>query len=136
MILNLSTDVRNDQLQAIVNRLDAGAGPAKFLLYTGPKPAAGAAITTEILLGTCVLSDPSGTVSAGELTFSAISDDVSADDSGDIAWVRGVDSNDVWVLDMDASDEAGNGVAKFNTVTAQTGGIIQFLSGVLTAGNV
>jgi hypothetical protein len=135
MELNLSLATRNARLQALVDQLDSGSGAGKFLLYTGPKPAAGAAITTEILLGTCVLSDPAGVVDAGELTFLPISDDVSADADGDIAWVRGVNSDNVWVLDMDAGDEASDALVKFNTVVARTGGVIQLLSGVLIEGN-
>jgi hypothetical protein len=135
MELNLSLDTRNARLQALVDQLDSGSGAGKFLLYTGPKPAAGAAITTETLLGTCVLSDPAGTVDEAQLSFSPISDDISADADGDIAWVRGVNSEGTWVLDMDAGDEESDALVKFNTVVARTGGVIQFLSGVLTEGN-
>lgn len=135
MELNLSLDTRNDRLQVIVSRLDSGAGPGKFLLYTHPKPATGAAITTQTLLGTCELSDPAGTISGGELTFAPVTDDISADADGDIGWARGVNSSGDFVLDMDAGNAASDAVLKFNTVTARAGGVIQILSGVLIEGN-
>jgi hypothetical protein len=135
MELNLSTAIRNARLQVIVDALDSGAGAGKILFYTGPKPAAGAAITTETLLGTCLLSDPAGTIADGVLTFAPITDDISADADGDIVWARGVNSDNVWVLDMDAGNEASSAVLIFNTVVARIGGVIQILSGALTEGN-
>lgn len=135
MELNLSPDIRNARLQVIVDALDSGAGAGKFLLYTGPKPDPGAAITTQTLLGTCVLSDPAGTISGGELTFAPITDDIAADADGDIVWARGVNSDNVWGLDMDVGNAASDAVLKFNTVTARAGGVIQILSGALTEGN-
>jgi hypothetical protein len=135
MELNLSTAIRNARLQVIVDALDSGAGAGKILIYTGPKPAAGATITTQTLLGTCVLSDPAGTISDGVLTLAPITDDISADADGDIAWVRCVNSDNVWVLDMDAGNEASSAVLKFNTVVARAGGVIQILSGALTESN-
>lgn len=135
MTIALSTATRNARLQAIIDQLDSGSGPGKFLLYTAPKPASGAAITSQKLLATCTLSDPSGTVADGVLTFSPISDDLSADADGDIAWVRGVNSDNVWVIDTDAGDVASSAVFKFNAVTARIGGVIQILSGVLNEGN-
>jgi hypothetical protein len=135
MQLNLPTTIRNARLQVIVDALDSGAGAGKILFYTGPKPAAGAAITTQTLLGTCVLSDPAGTIADGVLTFAPITDDISADADGDIAWARGMNSDNVWALDMDTGNEASSAVLKFNTVTTRAGGVIQILSGALTEGN-
>lgn len=130
-----STSLRNARAQQIADKLDAGAGPGKLMLYTTPRPASGEAITTQTLLGTCVLSDPCGTIASGVLTFSPVSDDVSADATGVIVWARGVDSDNTWVLDMSAGTSGSGATLIFNNLAAQEGGLIQILSGSLTEGN-
>ena len=135
MPIGLSQTIRNARLQAIVDGLNGAATAGKFQLYTAPRPATGAAVTTQTLLGTCALSDPCGTVSAGVLTFAAISDDISADADGDIAWARGLDGDNNFVLDMGAGLSGSGETLIFNTVTARTGGIIQVLSGSIVDGN-
>jgi hypothetical protein len=103
--------------------------------YTGPRPASGAAITTEVLIGTVTFSDPCGTITNNVLTFSTISDDVSADANGDIVWARINDGDGTWVMDLDCGETGSGAEIIFNTVTARVGGVIQVLSGSLTEGN-
>ncbi len=138
-MLNLKLSIRTARLQLVLDALDAAATPGAIEFYTGPKPAAGAAITTEILIGTLVLSQPAGTITGDTLTFDAISDDISADADGDIAWARASDGNGVWVFDGDCAatgtPEAASALFVFNTLTARLGGIIQILSGALVEGN-
>jgi hypothetical protein len=136
MTIGLSTDTRTARMQALADKLDAAPTPGKFLLYTTPRPATGAAITSQTLLGTCVLSDPCGTVSAGVLTFAAISNDTNADNNGDILWVRGLNGDNGFVIDMGAGVSGSGAEIIFNTLTVQAGGVIQILSGSLTDGNV
>lgn len=131
----LSLDLRNARGQAIVDKLDSGSGPGKFLIYTAPRPASGVAITTQVLLGTCVLSDPCGTVASGVTTFAPISDDVSVDATGTVEWVRGVNSDDAWAIDMSAGISGSGATLIFNTLSAQEGGSLQIVSGSLTEGN-
>ena len=133
--LAFSTALRTSRATAIVTALDAAATPGKFLLYTGTQPASGAAITTETLIGTCVLSKPCGTVTSGVLTFLAIADDPIADASGTIAWARGLNGDNNFVLDMSCGATGGAQALLFNTLSAQAGGVIQILSGSITEGN-
>ena len=134
--LAFSTALRTARAQAIITALDAAATPGKFLLYDGTQPASGAAITTQTLIGTCVLSDPCGTVTNGVLTFAAIADDPIADATGTIAWARGVDGDNAFVLDMSCGVTGGAQSLLFNTLSAQAGGVIQVLSGSITEGNM
>ena len=134
MTISLSLAVRNTRAQAVADHLDGAATAGKFQIYTAPRPASGAAITTQILLGTCTLSDPCGTVSGGVLTFGAISDDVSADADGDIFWVRATDGEGVWVMDMSAGLTGSGAEIIFNTLTTRIGGAIQIQSGELVEG--
>jgi hypothetical protein len=89
MILHVATSTRNKGLiKAIRDDLDADIDPGYIEFYTAPQPSAGAAITTQILIGTCDLSKPSGSISDAVLTLATVSDDLAADASGDIAWAR------------------------------------------------
>jgi hypothetical protein len=135
--LSFVTGLRNDRATAIKNRLDAAATGGYFQFYTGDRPAsANVAITDQVLLGTCALSDPCGTVTNGVLTFGAISDDESADAFGTATWLRAFDGDGNEVLDMDVTDSAGAGPCKLNSVNIVAGGKISITSCVFTEGNV
>jgi len=136
MNIKLPTALRSSRMALIKDALDAGSGPGYIEFYTATQPATGgAAITTQTKLGTCTLSDPSGTVTDAVLTFAAIADDVAADASGDIAWARLYDSAGTWVMDCDCG-VAGSGAAFiFNTVAAIAGGLVEVPSGSMTEGN-
>ena len=139
MGLNFSEPLRNARLQHVITVLDGGADgvtlTAMMHFYTGPRPAAGAAITTEIYIGSCALAEPSATIASGVLTFDTITDDVSADADEDIGWCRIVDSDGTWVMDLGCGLTASGQEIIFNTLTARIGGTIKILSGSFTEGN-
>lgn len=135
MLIKLSTAVRQNMAQQIIDALDAGAGPATLKFYTGTQPAGpDTAVSTQNLLGTLTCSDPSGTKLAGVITFSAITQDSAADASGTAAWARLLDSDGVAVIDLDVTNEAGNGAIKLNTTTIVAGGPILMNSQTITVG--
>lgn len=140
MTMNFSTALRNSRAQAVIDHIDAGADAVTtegvMHFYNGPRPAAGAAITTETLLASCALSEPSGTVANGVLTFATISDDVSVDADGDVLWCRIVDSDGDWVIDLGCGIAGSGEQIIFNTLTARIGGVLQILSGSFTEGNI
>lgn len=103
--------------------------------YTAPKPAKGAAITTQTLLGTVTFSEPAGTVAAGVLTFSVITDDSSADADGPAVWCRVLDGDSAFVMDMPVTDTNGAGPVKMPSTQIYAGGTIHVASAVLTEGN-
>jgi len=139
MTIALSTTARDNRLQQIIDEMDGGAdgvtATAMMHFYDNPRPASGAAITTETLIASNALSEPSATISAGVLTFDTITDDVSADADADIGWCRIVDSDGAFVIDMDCGIAASGAEIIFNTVTARIGGVVQILSGSFTEGN-
>ena len=130
MAVGLNSSLRNARGQKIIDALDAGAGAGKINFYSGTRPATGGLVTT--LLATCVLSDPSATVTNGIITFSPISDDVSADADGIITWARFVDSNDLFVMDVSCGIAGSGADIIFNTTQTKVGGAVQIISAVLT----
>jgi hypothetical protein len=134
--MGFATALRTTRAQDIVDAFAVGSGTAVFQFYTGPRPSTGAAVTTQTLLGTCPLSNPVGTVSDGVLNFSAIADDPLADASGDAVWVRGLDRAGGFVADLDVTDLSGPGPIKMPSITVTAGGVIHFVSAVITEGNL
>lgn len=88
MALGYAVAVRSAMLQALVDY--AGAN-AKVRMYTATRPATGGTATTQLAELTCGAT--LGTVSAGVLTFSAITQDSSADATGTATWFRVVKSD-------------------------------------------
>lgn len=88
--------------------------------------------SSDVLLGTCTLSDPCGSVDGGTglLTFSSVTGDASADASGTAAYVELCDSDgDVHLsLPTQAGTVAVSGKAVLNTLTIVSGGPIEILS--------
>lgn len=136
MALKLASAIRAARSEVIKSAIDAATTPGKVLLYTLPLPATtGAAITTQTLLATCVLSDPCGTVANGSLTLSAISDDLSADATGDIAFGRIVDGDGNFVADAIAGVNGSGEILQFLSLSVVQGGTVKLTSGVLNEGN-
>lgn len=98
MALAFPTAIRNGWLDNINTALNAGAGAALIRIYDGARPATGGAATT--LLAELACSDPAAAAAAaGVLTFSAITQDASANATGTATWFRMVDSVAAFVMD-------------------------------------
>lgn len=124
MALGLATTIRTSRATQILDAIDAGAGAGTLNIYSGTRPATAAAITTQVLLGTLTFSDPCGTVTAGVLTFSAITQDASADATGTATWFRVLDSNGSFVMDGAVTVTGGGGDLTLNTTSITIGGPI------------
>lgn len=102
--------------------IDSGAGAGLVKVRT----------SADALLGTCTCSDPCGTVNGttGQLTFSAITGDASADATGTAAYVEICDSDgDVHLsLPAQAGTAVVSGKAVLNTLSIVAGGPIEILS--------
>jgi hypothetical protein len=131
MALGVNTTSRSAWVTEILNKIDAGSGAGKVKFYDGTRPATNGAATN--LLGTVTCSDPCGTVSNGVLTFSAFTDDSSADATGTATWARITDSADTFVCDASVGTSGAD--INLNSTSITVGGIIRITSGTLTAGN-
>lgn len=135
MVIAFVDTLRTARANAIIAAINNGAGSGTMLFYTATQPAKGAAITSQILLGTVTFSEPAGTVTNGVLTFATISDDISGDADGVATWVRVLDGDGAFVMDMTVTDTNGAGPVKVNSTQFYAGGIIHISSAVFTEGN-
>lgn len=117
--------------QAWVDAVDADTDPGYFEVYAADDiPATPAtAITDEVLLGTLTFSAPCAVVADGIATFNAISPDTSANASGTPRFVRVYDGAGTVVGDYSATNAAGDGPFKFNTLDIEAGGPITAAAG-------
>ena len=125
-----ATNARNAALDAINTAINAGSGAGKIRIYDGTQPAnANTAVSTQTLLAELPLSDPATpSASSGTLTFSAITNDSSADATGAATWARVLDSDNNAIFDCDVSSTVGSGTLKLNTTSIASGGPVAITS--------
>lgn len=132
MAIGYVIGVRNSRMNAVRDAVDAGAGAGLVRIYDGTQPATGGTATTLLAEGTC--SDPCApNASNGVLTFSAITQDSSANATGTATWFRVVDSTGTAVFDGTAGTSGTDMI--LNSAAISAGVIVQFNSLVLTEGN-
>lgn len=132
-ILRLVTALQTSCITPIMTAIDAGSGAGIIEIYNGTIPAnANTAVTTQTKLGTLTFSDPSGSVTSGVFTASAITQDSSADATGTASWARIKDSTGATVCDIDVTSTGGGGVLQLNTVNVVAGGPILITSFTLS----
>lgn len=127
MTLILSTDVRNAGCDAMVDRLDAGSGPATIQIRAGSQPANPAATATGTLLATVTCNDPAfGSASVGVAALS-ISPELSAVAvaDGTAGWCRFLDSDGNAKWDGAVTATGGGGQITLATTTVTTGLVVE-----------
>ena len=133
MVAGYNDTLRDNQLDEVTADIDGGTGAGLIRIYTGPRPAKGAAITTETLLVTLTFSDPSApAASSGVLTFSSITDGTAAA-TGTAAWARIVRSDSAFVMDMDVATSASD--LNLISTSITSGQTVSITSATITAGN-
>lgn len=136
MTIGLSESIRNARLDLITAALDAGTGAGMLQFFTGPRPATGTATTSQTLLGTVTFASPAAPAAvSGVLTFSAMTQDNSADADGTAVWARATDTEGNFVADFSVGGNASGEDIELNTTTIVTGGPISIASGTITSGN-
>jgi len=132
MALGIVTAARNDMATALLAKIDAGVGPGRLQIYDGTRPATGGTATT--LLAELTLSDPAGTVASGELTFSVITSDDTANATGTATWARIVDSDGNFVVDASVTVTGGGGDVQINSTSVSVGQQVICTSAKITIG--
>ncbi|MEI8370994.1 MAG: hypothetical protein WCJ31_21420 [Planctomycetia bacterium] len=136
MTLGMNSTLRSARMTAVLTDLDKNASAGKIEFYSGTRPATGAGIGAAVLLGTCTLSKPCGTVTTGVLTFSAITNGTgtAGADGGTVStWCRFTDGAGVFVLDGSVGTSGAD--VNLNSTTIATGQTITVTGGTLTEGN-
>lgn len=132
MALAFAVATRNGWLDDVNTLLNAGAGAALVRIYDGSRPSTGGAATTLLAELTC--SDPAaGAAASGVLTFSAITQDASANATGTATWFRMVDSTGTFVLDGNVGTSGSDLNLTSTSITATEP--VSISSATITAGN-
>ncbi|KKN45877.1 hypothetical protein LCGC14_0678720 [marine sediment metagenome] len=124
---------RNQLVQQIQIDIDAGAGPGTIKIYDGAQPADAddSLPSGTTLLAQLTFNDPSAPgAAAGVLTFSAITEDSSADDTGTATWARIEDSDGNTIFDCDVGIAAATII--LNSVAIVIGGPVDITSFTVT----
>jgi hypothetical protein len=123
MAVNYATPLKTDRMQAVIARIDGGAGPGVLEICS----AAFAAI-----LATIPLAKPSFTEANGVLTMaSPPRSDVAADNTGAAAVARIKDSDGtVWVNNLTVG--VGTGDIQLNSTSLSQGQTVTITSGTIT----
>lgn len=132
-VIGFAVATKNARADAIKTRIDAGGGAGTVKVYTGTRPAtADTALSGNTLLGTLTFTAPPSAPgsSAGVLTFSAITDDSSADATGTASFARVADSAGNTVFDCDVGTSGA--VLNLNTTSIVAGGPIHVSSFTIT----
>lgn len=132
MAIAFAVTTRNGWLDNINTLLNAGAGAALIRIYDGSRPSTGGTATTLLAELTC--SDPAAAAAAsGVLTFSAITQDASANATGTATWFRMVDSAGNFVLDGNVGTSGSDLNLTSTSITATEA--VSISSATITAGN-
>jgi len=120
-------------MEALCAAIDAAdPEPGRLQLYSGPQPAAGDPITSEILLADIALEIPCGSVANGILTLNSPIEDSNLPDSGTIIWGRLVDGNDAWIADLDVGAQGSAAALELAGIIVYQGGIVRITAAALT----
>jgi hypothetical protein len=101
-MLKFSDTVRTARAQVLATAIDTGStGPATLKIYTGGRPAPGAAITSQQLLVTLQFQNPCAqSVTVGVLTLKPLAEQM-AIGNGAPAWGRIFNRDGAFVADLD-----------------------------------
>ena len=131
-ILRSRTTTANKALTQYKDDLDAGSGPGTAKIYSGTIPATPETAATGTLLAELVLTKPCGVVADKKLTFSAITQDLEANNTGYAGYVRLSDSDGNVIIDGDVTSTTGTGVLKLNVTSITALGPVFINSFVLS----
>lgn len=133
MALRITTAARNAAADAVVDLLDAGAGPATIEIRSGSQPASANDAATGTLLATFTLGDPAfGAAASGAATLAGVPRTTTGAAAGTAGWFRAKDSTGATVFDGSVTATGGGGELQLNTTTISVGVNVEITSGTIT----
>lgn len=128
-MIEISAELNNYRLDGVVNFLAQGVENATATLYSGDRPAFGAAPTGDVL-GVVLLVEPLGMITGGVLAITA-TPEVMLAASGVATWARVANGEGTVGWDCTVSDTQGDGELKLPSTTLYAGGYTRIVSGTL-----
>lgn len=128
-MIQISSALNDYRLNAVVNFLAIGTENASVRIYSGVRPAFGAAPSGD-LLATLVLVEPIGDVEGGQLAITPTGEAL-IETSGAATWARIVNGDGDLAWDCDVSDLGGTGELRLPSTTLYAGGYTRIVSGLL-----
>lgn len=127
MAVTYSTTAKNNRLQAVIDLLDAGGGPAVLVIGTSAL-SGGTGV-----LATIPLADPCATKSGGVLTLAGMPKSATASGTGTAAKAELRDSDGTVVVSGLTVDTSAADII-INAVEISSGQTVQITSGTITHG--
>lgn len=128
MAVTYNTATKTDRMQAVVDNIDAGAGPGTLEIGTA---------AMALVLATFTLADPCGTVSGAVLTLDFDPDisDTSADDTGTAAAAQIKDSDGTVIISGLTVGLVSSGEnVELDNLSISVGQTVTLTTGTLTHG--
>lgn len=133
--MKFETALRTSMATEILNRLQAGTAQApKLQIYSGAMPANIGDAIAGTLLAELDIATTVGTVTDGVLTFDAITDDASANASGDPTWARLLNRDGIEIIYLTASASGAGGELQVNPGSIVSGETVSASLGIIRAG--
>lgn len=131
-MLTFSDPLRTARVQLLAMAIDTGSdGPATLKIYSGSRPAPGAAITDQ-LLATLLFTHPCAqTVSGGMLTLKPLAEQL-VTGNGIPSWGRISDRDDDFVADLDVGPTGSGADIQIPAVELFTGAMLRINLATLT----
>ena len=133
--MKLTTALRSTIAQEIIGAMSAGTNnPTPVIeIYDGSIPSAMGQTINDTLLATLTLTTAVGAEADGVITFDAITEDSSADASGDAGWCRVLDRDGNEAVYFTIADN-GSGDINFNSVSLVAGAPVSISSMMINVG--
>lgn len=122
MATRISDAARDLAVDAVVDRLDLGAGAGYLELRTGSQPAGPGSAATGTLLATITLADPAyGSAAVGTAVLAGAPRSGTGVAAGDAGWFRMYDSDATAVIDGSVTATGGGGDLELDNVNIAIG---------------
>lgn len=131
-MIQLSEALRNARLDLIAAAIDGASAPGRLLLYSGSRPNAGAAMTTQTLLVAITLPRPlAAPAQGGVLTLAPVAETL-ASASGIAAWARIVNGDGLWLADASVGEVGSGADVEIDALELYRGGAVNVLAASLS----
>lgn len=133
MATRIPNAVRSAACDAVVDRLDLGAGAATIDVRTGSQPASANDAATGTILATFTLADPAfGAAANGVATLAGTPRTTTGLAAGTAGWFRALDSDGNTVFDGSVGAEGSGAQLELNTTTISVGVDVSITAGTVT----